>query len=72
MAFLKYFKNLKTENLKLSQNMVSGDNYKKEIVNYLKENLGTESFKDGFKNYSFKSFVENLHIDIKNEKGASS
>lgn len=47
-----------TYDLKLSLGVVSGSAYKKELVEHLKKNLGTESFEGGFRNRSFNLFVE--------------
>lgn len=45
--------------LKLKEGVVSGSKYKIELVDYLKQNLGTKSFHEGFKNRNFNIFVEN-------------
>jgi len=58
-----------TYDLKLSNGVVSGSKYKIKLVNYLKENLGTESFAKGFRNRCFNIFVEKT---AENEKGRSS
>jgi hypothetical protein len=47
-----------TYDLKLSQGIVSGSKYKIELVDFLKENLGAQSFMDGFRNRNFNIFVE--------------
>ena len=47
-----------TYDVKMQANLVSGDKYKIEVVNYLKEKLGTDNFVSGFKNYNFNIFVE--------------
>lgn len=54
--------------LKMSAGVVPGSFYKRELVKFLKENLGTNSFTDGFKNRDFNIFVEKLG----NKKGLSS
>lgn len=68
-----------TYDLKIQTKLVSGDKYKVELVNYLKENLGAINFMNGFKNHDFNIFVEkdNGEIlenkdDVINEKGPSS
>lgn len=66
-----------TYDLKLRTGLVSGDKYKIEIVNYLKDKLGTDYFTNGFKNYNFNIFVEKdcgnlLNGFNANEKGPSS
>lgn len=58
-----------TYDLKLSDKVVPGSKAKKEVVQYLKENLGVDSFGQGFKNRSFNIFVERGE---ENEKGRSS
>jgi hypothetical protein len=68
-----------TYDLKKQAGIVSGDKYKIELVNYLKQNLGAECFTGGFKNFNFNIFVEkdngevirNINIQA-NEKGPSS
>jgi hypothetical protein len=37
---------------------VSGSKYKIELVDFLKKNLGVESFEGGFRNRHFNIFVE--------------
>jgi len=68
-----------TYDLKLKAGLVSGDKYKIELVDYLKEKLGTESFENGFRNYNFNVFVEKDNGEVlknkdnlTNEKGPSS
>ena len=48
-----------TYDLKLSDGVVPGSKYKIKLVDYLKEDLGTESFRQGFRNRNFNVFVEN-------------
>lgn len=50
--------------LKLTDGLVSGDKYKIELLNCLKENLGTKTFSDGFRNRNFSIFVERDHGEI--------
>jgi hypothetical protein len=47
-----------TYDLKKQAGLVSGDKYKLELVNYLKEKLNVKDFIKGFKNKSFNIFVE--------------
>lgn len=47
-----------TYDLKLSLGVVPGSVYKKELVEYLKRNLGAQSFATGFRNRNFNLFVE--------------
>lgn len=54
--------------LKYRNGIVSGSKYKIELVDYLKENLGTNSFEKGFRNRDFNIFVEKKE----NKKGQSS
>jgi len=68
-----------TYDLKLQAGLVSGDKYKIKLVNYLKENLGSTNFMNGFRNYNFSIFVEKGNGEIlenkdkiTNEKGPSS
>lgn len=60
-----------TYDLKFKNKLVSGDKYKIEFVEYLKNSLGINSFSDGFKNYNFNMFVEKGNKETK-EKGPSS
>jgi len=53
-----------------------GDKYKKELLEFLKTNLGTKTFVDGFRNRNFNIFVDKdmkqrLPLNI-NEKEPSS
>ncbi len=48
-----------TYDLKLSDGVVPGSKYKIKLVDYLKEDLGTESFRQAFRNRNFNVFVEN-------------
>src|SRR3989344_3300146 len=47
-----------TYDIKFSKKMVSGAKHKIEIVDYLKNKLGTNTFITGFKNHNFNIFVE--------------
>ena len=47
-----------TYELKLNHKMVSGSKYKIELVDFLKKNLGVNSFDGGFRNRNFNLFVE--------------
>ncbi len=45
--------------LKLATNLIiTGDKYKKRFLKYFKENVGVESFIEGFKNHNFNIFVD--------------
>lgn len=48
-----------TYDLKLTDKVVPGSKAKIELVEYLKDNLGVQSFTQGFKNRDFNIFVEN-------------
>ncbi len=65
-----------TYDLKLSDSIVPGSAAKIEVLKYLKENIGAEAFKDGFKSRHFNIFVENDEDDKEegeeNEKRRSS
>jgi hypothetical protein len=63
-----------TYEIKYKKGLVAGSKYKLEMVDYLKEKLGAESFLSGFKNHNFHIFVDKTdHMPIKkNEKGLSS
>lgn len=62
-----------TYDLKLSEGTVPGSKAKQEVVQYLKDNIGTDSFTRGFKNRNFNIFVENDgNANGENEKGRSS
>ncbi len=56
-----------TYDLKYQEGIVTGSKYKIELVNFLKENLGMDTFAEGFKNRNFNAFVEH-----KNKKEQSS
>jgi len=56
-----------TYDLKYKDRVVSGDKNKLELANFLKQNLGVNSFENGFKNRVFNIFIEH-----KNEKRQSS
>ena len=68
--------------LKYRAGQVSGSKYKLELVKYLKNKLGTESFIGGFRNHNFNIFVnkenplesygETHSLAEPNEKGLSS
>jgi hypothetical protein len=58
-----------TYDLKFSDGIVSGSRYKIEFMEYVKDNLGAHTFKNGFKNRNFNIFVES---DQDKEKGLSS
>lgn len=59
-----------TYDIKLAKGVVPGSKYKIELVNLFKENLGTDTVVDGFKNRGFNIFVDkSAH---KNEKEQSS
>lgn len=47
-----------TYELKLSQKIVTGSQYKIELVDFLKKNLGASEFIRGFRNRNFNIFVE--------------
>jgi hypothetical protein len=47
-----------TYDLKYTQKIVQGSQYKLELVDYLKENIGTNSFQNGFKKRNFNIFIE--------------
>ena len=85
MSFFKFNKEIKTENLTLSdydikfaKKLVDGSKYKIEIVDYLRNKLGADTFIKGFKNHNFNIFVDKTdHLDMiqnkgENEKGLSS
>ena len=44
--------------LKVHFNLVSGDKYKKDFVDYIKKQLGITSFLDGYRNRQFNIFVD--------------
>ncbi len=49
-----------TYDLKVSQGILPGSKYKRELVSYLKQNLGASFFVAGFENRDFKIFVERM------------
>lgn len=55
-----------TYDIKFVRKLVDGSKHKIEIVDYLKNKLGTSTFINGFKNHNFNVFVD------RNEKGLSS
>ncbi|HAS84697.1 MAG TPA: hypothetical protein DCS23_01295 [Candidatus Yonathbacteria bacterium] len=71
-----------TYDIKYKKGLVPGSKYKLELVEYLKNKLGADTFEDGFKNYNFNLFVDKTdHFngsqvkDVENEaneKGLSS
>lgn len=67
-----------TYDIKFTKNLVDGSKYKLEIVDYLKNKLGTSSFVTGFRNYNFNIFVDRTdHLGMvqnngENEKRLSS
>ena len=67
-----------TYDIKLSKKLVDGSRYKIEIVDYLKNKLGTDAFVKGFKNYNFNILVDKTdrlnmaQNERENEKGLSS
>jgi hypothetical protein len=71
-----------TYDIKFKKGLVDGSKYKLELVDYLKNKLGADSFLKGFKNHNFNIFVDKTdHLntpEIKenniktNEKGLSS
>ncbi len=60
-----------TYDIKFNKGLVSGSKYKIELVDYLKNKLGTDSFLKGFKNYNFNVFVDKTdHLgSLKTEGG---
>ncbi|MBU2579281.1 DUF3800 domain-containing protein [Patescibacteria group bacterium] len=67
-----------TYNIKFTKKLVDGSKYKIEIVNFLKNKLGTDTFIKGFKNHNFNIFVDKtdrlnvVQNEKENEKGLSS
>ena len=61
-----------TYDIKYQNKLVSGDEFKLNLVEYVKNKLGTETFTKGFKNYSFNVFVEQDNGIETIEKGLSS
>ncbi len=71
-----------TYDIKFKKGLVTGSKYKLELVDCLKNKLGTNSFLKGFKNHSFSIFVDKTnHLNTlkteknnveSNEKGLSS
>ena len=67
-----------TYDIKFSKGLVGGSKHKLEIVNYLKNKLGADTFKQGFRNHNFNIFVDKTgYLDTignneENEKGLSS
>ena len=48
-----------TYDVKVSAGLLPGSAYKIELVQYLKDKLGTKVFSNGFRNHNFNVFVEN-------------
>jgi len=67
-----------TYDIKFAKKLVDGSKYKIEIVDYLRNKLGADTFIKGFKNHNFNIFVDKTdHLDMiqnkgENEKGLSS
>ncbi|MDP3726136.1 MAG: DUF3800 domain-containing protein [bacterium] len=67
-----------TYDIKYKKKLVIGSKYKIQVVEYLKNKLGTETFTKGFKNHNFNIFVDKTdHVNTsqdneENEKGLSS
>jgi len=61
-----------TYDIKYESNLVSGDEFKLNLVEYVKNKLGIDTFTKGFKNHSFNIFVEQNNDVETNEKGLSS
>ena len=54
-----------TYDIKFTKKLVEGAKYKLEIVDYLKNKLGTDTFIKGFRNHNFNIFVDKTdHLDI--------
>jgi len=47
-----------TYEVKQSAGLLAGSKYKMELVQYLKDKLGADTFRNGFKNYNCNIFVE--------------
>lgn len=47
-----------TYDIKLSKGIVSGASHKIELVDFLKNKLGTKTFIGGFRNHNFSIFVD--------------
>src|SRR3989338_2818254 len=60
-----------TYDIKFSKKMVSGAKHKIEIVDYLRNKLGTDNFVNGFKNHNFNIFVDktNRFSTAQNKRG---
>lgn len=67
-----------TYDIKFTKKLVDGAKHKLEVVDYLKNKLGTSTFITGFKNHNFNIFVDKTdHLNSpqnnkNNEKGLSS
>ncbi|MEK7140607.1 MAG: DUF3800 domain-containing protein [Patescibacteria group bacterium] len=67
-----------TYDIKFTKKLVDGAKHKLEVVGYLNNKLGTDTFVRGFRNHNFNIFVDKTdHINTppnsnKNEKGLSS
>ena len=57
--------------IKCEKKLIPGSKHKLELVQYLKEKLGTKTFAKGFKNHNFNIFVEQDDGVFINEKGPS-
>lgn len=61
-----------TYDIKHQNKLVSGDEFKLELVDYIKNKLGTDTLAKRFQNYNFSIFVEQDNGIEANEKGPSS
>jgi hypothetical protein len=61
-----------TYDIKYENKLVSGDEYKLKLVDYIKSKLGTTTFIKGFRNHFFNVFVEQDNGSGAIEKGLSS
>jgi hypothetical protein len=62
-----------TYDIKFKKGLVTGSKYKLEVVEYLKNKLGTDTFVSGFKNHNFSIFVDKTEqVNLANKKGLSS
>ncbi|HEY4478567.1 MAG TPA: hypothetical protein VI775_01865, partial [Candidatus Paceibacterota bacterium] len=61
-----------TYDIKYQNKLVSGDEFKLKLVEYVKNKLGTATFTKGFRNHNFNIFVEQDNGLETNEKGLSS
>ncbi len=60
-----------TYDIKFKKGLVTGSKCKLELVDYLKEKLGADTFVNGFKNYNFNLFVDKTDhfIGAQNKEG---